>query len=179
MKILKNIGIGLGVFLLIIAIVPALLPDKYMVERSIEIDKPVDLVFLAVADFNSYKKWNPWTQMEPTSKQTIEGEAATVGSKWSWDGKKVGKGSLTILALEPGKSIKSSLVFLVPMQSQASDTWKFEATPTGSTKVIWHNEGGFGYMDRYFGLMLDGMLGGQFETGLKNLKSLAETGKAY
>lgn len=179
MKILKYLAYGLGAVLVIFCIAPVALPNKYVVERSIEINKSADSVYLAVADFNSYLKWNPWTQMEPTANNTIEGAPATVGSKWSWEGKEVGKGGLTILALEPGKSIQSSLVFIEPMQSQASDSWKFEATPQGTTKVTWHNEGGFGYFDRYFGLMLDGMLGGQFETGLKNLKSLCETGKAY
>lgn len=179
MKIIKNIGLGLLIFFGLLAAIPFLLPNKYVVERSIEIASPVDSVYLAVADFNSYLKWNPWTQMEPNSEQSIEGTPATVGSKWSWNGKEVGKGSLTIMALDPNKSIQSSLVFEAPMQSSAQDTWKFESTSPTTTKVTWHNEGGFAYFDRYFGLMLDGMLGGQFDTGLKNLKSLCETGKAY
>lgn len=178
MKILKYVAYGLGALILILSIVPAFLPDKYVVERSIEISKPVDSVYLAVADFNSYLKWNPWSQMEPTSQQTIEGEPATVGSKWSWNGKELGKGSLTIMYLEPGKSITSNLVFVEPFQSTATDSWKFEPTANG-TKATWHNEGGFDYFDRYFGLVMDKMLGGQCETGLKNLKSLCETGKAY
>lgn len=80
--------------------------------------------------------------------------------------------------LEPGKSITSNLVFVEPFQSTATDSWKFEPTANG-TKATWHNEGGFDYFDRYFGLVMDKMLGGQCETGLKNLKSLCETGKAY
>ncbi len=52
-------------------------------------------------------------------------------------------------------------------------------TPDGSgTRVTWTNEGDMGAnpVNRYFGLMMDRMVGPDFEAGLKNLKALAERG---
>ena len=49
--------------------------------------------------------------------------------------------------------------------------------PEGSgTRVTWTNEGDMGTnpVNRYFGLMMDSMVGPDFEAGLKNLKALAE-----
>ena len=51
------------------------------------------------------------------------------------------------------------------------------SAPDGSgTRVTWTNEGDMGAnpVNRYFGLMMDSMVGPDFEAGLKNLKALAE-----
>ena len=52
--------------------------------------------------------------------------------------------------------------------------WQFEPTEEG-TRATWANEGEVGYpLGRYFGLFLDGMMGPDFERGLKNLKRVCE-----
>jgi hypothetical protein len=51
--------------------------------------------------------------------------------------------------------------------------------PDGSgTRVTWTNEGDMGSspINRYFGLMMDSMVGPDFDAGLRNLKALAERG---
>ena len=52
--------------------------------------------------------------------------------------------------------------------------------PVGdSVNVVWSNEGDLGAnpINRYFGLMMDRMIGPDFEEGLNNLKRKVEAGK--
>ncbi|RMD51070.1 MAG: hypothetical protein D6830_01255 [Ignavibacteria bacterium] len=175
MKALKTILyiiIGIVALFLIIAL---FLPSQVRVERSIVIEKPAAKVYNLVIDFNNYKKWNPWSQMDPKAKGTLEGQPATVGQKWSWDGELVGKGSMTLKEFIPNKMIKSELKFIEPFESKSWDLWTFEPVD-GGTKVVWANESEVDYpVGRYFGLFFEDMMGPDFDKGLKNLKKLAES----
>jgi len=175
MKFVKILLIAVGALAALFLLVAAFLPSSYAVERSIEINKAPEIVFEHVADFNNYLKWNPWSKMDPTAKNTISGTQKTVGASWVWEGnEQLGKGSMTIEKIEPYKTIHSKLTFMEPYQSVARDSWTFEATANG-TKATWHNTGELAYpVMRYFGLMLEGMLGPQFEQGLQSLRALCE-----
>src|SRR3954468_10394147 len=105
MKILKNVLIALGVILVIGAIGTYFLPSHYQISNSIEINKPVDVVYAQVADYNNWKAWGPWIEMEPDAKITLAGNPAEVGHSMSWDGKKLGEGSMTIAAVNPHSGI--------------------------------------------------------------------------
>ena len=176
MNVLKKILIGLGALIALFLIVALFLPSSYSVERTIEINKSPQVVFEQVANFNNWLKWNPWSELDPSAKNTITGPVREVGSIWAWEGEKTGTGSLTIAKIEPNKSMQCKLVFTAPNQGEAIDSWRFEPTANG-TKVIWHNEGELGYpLYRYFGLMMESsILGPQFEKGLANLKHLSES----
>ena len=175
MNIFKKILIGVAGLIALLLLVAVFLPSRYQVERSLEINKPPEVVFGQVADFNNWLKWNPWTEMDPAAKNTITGEARQPGSTWAWEGKTIGAGSLTFELIEPNQRVQSKLVFTAPQQGEARDTWTFTPTASG-TKVNWHNEGDLDYpIGRYVGLMLDGsILGPQFEKGLENLKRVCE-----
>jgi len=56
----------------------------------------------------------------------ITGEAGTPGSQWKWDGKIVGKGSLTLVEYNTNDFIRNRLVFEYPHQIESSDLWLFE-----------------------------------------------------
>src|SRR5688572_21780770 len=87
------IFLGLVAAILIIA---ALMPKTYSIEKSIVIDKPMDQVMDRISDLNHYSKWNPWQQADPSARHTITGIPGAPGHKYSWEGKKVGVGSLTL-----------------------------------------------------------------------------------
>jgi uncharacterized protein YndB with AHSA1/START domain len=174
MKVIKRILIAIGAIVVLFFVVALFLPSSFSLERSIEINKSPELVFGQVADFNNWMAWNPWSKMEPTAKHTITGEPGTVGSSWQWDGEEIGSGKLTIAAITPPQSIHSTLEFIKPWESSATDDWKFEATENG-TKVTWASAGELPYaLARYMGLMMDSILGTQMEQGLADLKSICE-----
>ena len=159
----------------IILLVPAFIDEDITITRTVEINKPVDQVYNVVKDFNYYKQWNAWSQMDKDASGEISGPVGQVGAKWSWDGDTVGIGSLTIEKLVPNQSITSRLEFITPMSGTAQDLWTFEGLDSSSTKVSWSYDGSASsYFMRYMNPMMEGMLGPQLETGLSNLKNLIE-----
>ncbi len=160
-----------GLFL----ITAAIMPSKYSVQKEIIINNSCSDVFEKVANFKYYREWNPWHKTEPNTSSEISGEAATVGHKFSWEGKKIGQGSLTVKGLMPPQEIILDLEFIKPWKSQALDSWTFTDLKNGTTKVVWNNNGPLPYpMGRLMGSLIIKNLNHQFEQGLNNLKELCE-----
>ncbi|WKN33019.1 SRPBCC family protein [Porifericola rhodea] len=175
MFLLKNTFLGIFLVAGLFLSVSYFLPASYHVERSIVIERPVSMVYPKVSNLHKWVDWNPWTESDSTVKTTIKGTGKEVGSVWSWNGKLVGIGSLTLQEVQPNKKISSKLAFEKPQMFESDDIWTFEEVPEG-TKVTWINEGELSYpINRVFGLFLDGMLGPDYEKGLKNLKQISET----
>ena len=171
---LKKILLFVGAILVLLLIIAALLPADYRVERSIVINAPTEKVFEQVVDLNNYVKWNPWSKMDPDAKTVISEKSRGVGSIWFWEGEINGKGSLSIVKLDEGKSIETKVEFFEPMESEASGFWKFENVDNG-TNVTWAFEGALSYpVERYMSFFMDDMLGADFEKGLANIKKICE-----
>jgi len=175
MKILIGIVIFIAVLVGIFAIIPAFIDEDLSFSRSIEINKPVDVVYGVIKNFEYYKEWSAWSQMDKDAINELTGTPGEVGSKWSWNGDTVMVGSLTIEELVPNKSIKNRLDFITPMVMTAQDLWDFEAIDSTTTSVKWTYSGTMDtYFGRYMNLALESMNGPQLETGLSNLKELIE-----
>ncbi len=176
MAILKNIVIALVVLLGLLAGIGMLLPRQVHVERSIVIDAPRATIFALVDGYKQFNKWSPWAALDPDAKYTSEGPEFGVGAKQSWTGdpKKVGSGSQEIVEVKPMELVKSKLD-LGP-QGIASVQFALAAEASG-TKVTWSLDSdlGAGPIGRYFGLMMDGWIGPDYEKGLAGLKALAES----
>jgi hypothetical protein len=159
------------VLLLIIA---ALMPKTFNIEKTIVISKPVPEVMNKISDLNYYSQWNPWQQMDRTAKNQITGTPKIPGHKYSWQGKKVGVGSLTLRDLD-NKHIHFDLEFLKPWKSKAKDNWLFEHWGDGETKVTWQNSGELPWpIARLMGPVISKNLDHQFGKGLNNLKNMCE-----
>lgn len=173
---LKKIGLFFAILIAILMIVPLFLPSDYSVMRSKDFVQSDSLIYSLVGDFNEFVKWSPWQERDPGATVTITGVPFTVGYKYEWKGDPdlSGSGYMEVTAVEPGKKITMNLVFNEPMQSTALNVWEFEKTPDGS-RMFWTTSGELDYFGRYFGLMMDGMLGADFEHGLSTLKKYAET----
>lgn len=174
MSILKKISYVVLAIIALFFIVALFLPTEYRVERSIEINKPIDNVYGYVADFNNFHAWNPWTPLEPGHKFEVTGDSATVGQKYYWNGEIIGSGEMEFTELKQNQSIQSSIAFLSPEQGSGIVDFTFEGD-MNKTKVSWSLNGDAGYpIGRYFGLMMDSILGKDFETGMEKLKEKCE-----
>ena len=153
------------------------LPSSYTVERSIVIAAEPAQVYPAVSDLRTWKEWTAWTQeRDPDCKWTYEGEEGT-GSKMVWEGDELGQGELTISSADPANGIEFDLAFDEGAYLSKGSV-RLEKTADG-TKVIWINGGELGNnpINRWFGLAMDSMMGGEFETCLEGLKKRVETPK--
>jgi len=171
-KALIIIGTIIGLFI----IVSFLLPKTAHVERSITIKAPIDVVFNQVNDLMNWESWSPWLAKDPEVKLVYSDIPVGQGAWYTWAGNdEVKSGKLTILESNDNASIKTQLEF-EGMGDGNNGTWSFEETEEG-VKVTWGFDGDMSQpiiIGRYFGLMMDGMLGPDFEKGLENIKSICE-----
>ncbi len=174
MKTLTNILIALAVIVVIAGVIVYFLPNNYTVTNSVEINKPADVVYKQIADFNNWHSWSPWAEMEPNAKITVDGVPASVGHKMSWNGEKLGEGCMTLSGFVPNQSLKCDDEFVKPMKATSKDNWKIESNGNKTT-VTWTTTGGLKFpMGRLFGLAIDKMVSQPEKHGLENLKKVCE-----
>ena len=177
MAIFRKIVLVVVLVLLLLAGIGMLLPRRVHVERSIAIGAPRATVFALVDGFKQFNKWSPWAALDPNTKYTHEGPPFGVGAKQSWvgDPKTVGSGSQEIVEVEPFQRVKSRLDF--GAQGLATAEFVLTRASSGTTEVTWSldSDMGAGPVGRYFGLVMDRMIGPDYEKGLVGLKALAES----
>lgn len=173
-SMLKKILCGLAVILLILVVVVAMQPADFRISRSAVIAAPPAAVFEQINDYHKWNDWSPWAKLDPNAKNSFDGPTSGVGSKFAWAGNnEVGEGSMRITESKPNERVVMDLVFLKPFA--ATNTTEFTLKPEGSgTAVTWSMSGKNGFMGKAVGLFMncDKMVGGKFEQGFENLKSI-------
>lgn len=175
MRFVKRVLLALLVLILVLVGVSYLLPGKAEVSRSITINAPADAIFPYVNSMQETEKWSPWLSRDPETKLSYSGPDTGVGNtlNWSSENPQVGTGSQEIIESVTDQVVRTALDF-GPM---GTATASFVLQPEGSgTQVTWGFESDLGMnpMSRWMGLMMDGWLGGDYERGLDNLKTLVE-----
>jgi hypothetical protein len=162
----------------VFVVVVALQPSQFRIARTATISAPAAAVFAAVNDFHNWKTWSPWEKIDPTLKRTFEGAAAGAGASFSWIGnKQVGEGRMTITECRPSELVRIKLEFFKPFA--ATNAAEFTFKPEGNqTAVTWSMSGNRPFLHKAICLVMnmDKMVGGQFEEGLANMKSVVEAG---
>ena len=162
--------------IIIILLLASKQPDDFKITRTGKISAPASAIFPHVNNLQKWEAWSPWAKLDPNSKSTFDGPAEGVGSKMGWTGNnKVGVGSMTVTESRPSDFIKFKLEFQKPMQ--ATNIAEFTFTPEGDqTSVTWSMSGTNNFMAKVMGLIMncDKMVGGQFEKGLADLKTVVE-----
>jgi len=176
---LETILIVLAAIVVVFVAIVAMQPSDFRIVRSGTISAPAADVFAHVNDFHNWAAWSPWEKLDPALKRTHEGAPAGTGAIYSWVGnKKVGEGRMTLTESHPSDLIRIKLEFLKPFK--ATNTAEFTFKPEGNqTVVTWSMIGRKNFMLKAFGLFMnmDKMVGGDFEKGLANMKSVVEAKK--
>jgi len=174
---LKKLLIGIAVIIIVFVVIVATRPSEYSVTRSVAIAAPPDAVFPHVNELKKWAVWNPWEKIDPTMKLAYEGPGSGVGASYSWIGnREVGEGRMTITESRPGELVRLKLEFFKPMAGVSTAEFAFK--PEGSqTTVTWSMTGKNNFVAKAFCMFvsMDKMIGGQFEKGLADLKSVVET----
>lgn len=177
---LKKIIGGLAAFLALIIVLGFVLPDRVTLSRDITIDAPQDEVFALISDFEEWDSWSPWANIDPDAKYELSGSGVGQSMSWKSDHPDVGDGAQTISALDAPSMVATDLDFgdmgvakarfdLEPVgDSRTKVTWSFETNMREGVPVFMKP------MSTYFKFFMEGMLGPQYETGLQNLKKVAE-----
>jgi uncharacterized protein YndB with AHSA1/START domain len=161
------IGLGLTVGSLFLS-------SNFHVERRIAVAAALEQVYALIAEPRRWKEWSVWNQRDPAMQISYEGPASGVGAVWSWKSESQGDGRMSFTAAEPGRRLAYDLFF--PDFGTTSKGELRLAPATNGTEVVWTMHGNMGSnpMFRWIALFADGMVGQDFEAGLKNLKAVAE-----
>lgn len=170
MSLLKKILLGLLGLVVVLLIIAAFLPKTFLAEGSIVINRPQQEVFDYVKYVKNQDNYGKWNLMDPAMKKSYEGTDGTVGFKYTWDSKEVGKGTQTILEITEGKEIKTELDF--GFGDPAISHMTVEPVSASETRVTWGISGASPWPTNLMGLFYD--MSGDFKEGLTNLKNVLE-----
>jgi uncharacterized protein YndB with AHSA1/START domain len=176
MSNLSLILICLGVALLMLLAYAATRPDEFRVERRLRIAAPAEQVWPLVSELRAFNRWNPYERKDPLIKSAYSGAASGVGSRYDWDSREVGSGSLEIVGQQPGRAVQLKLDFVKPFEAHNQAEFALQPTPDGATEVRWTMHGPANLISKLMGVFIDmdKMVGRDFEAGLQNLQQLAE-----
>ncbi|MEZ0218292.1 MAG: SRPBCC family protein [Rariglobus sp.] len=172
-----KILIALAVLVIALVIIIARQPDTFRVSRDTRINASPAAVFAHVNDLRKWQEFSPWAKMDPAAKIEFSGPSAGTGSAFSWAGnKEVGEGRMTVTESRPHELIRFRLDFEKPFKGTNTAEFTFK-TEGDQTVVVWSMSGENNFMFKAVGLFMDcdKMIGGQFEQGLANLKSIVES----
>lgn len=172
----KTIVLPIAVVLAALLIYAATRPDTFLIQRGMNIKAPPEKVFAILGDFHRWEAWSPWEKLDPALKRTYSGTPSGTGAIYAWEGNsKVGAGRMEIVEALPPSVIIIKLDFLRPFEGH--NIAEFTLQGQGDfTYVTWVMHGPSPYISKLIGIFMsmDKMIGKDFETGLANLKTLAE-----
>jgi uncharacterized protein YndB with AHSA1/START domain len=172
---LRKIAIGLGVLLAVLAIAVATRPATFAVSRSTVIAAPPEVIFAQIQDLHRWPRWMSYDRMDPAMRRTYEGPALGVGSAYHYVSDKVGEGRMTVAALRPNERVAIQAQFIKPFAATNQVEFTLRPAP-GGVRVTWAMAGRNNLVGKTMSLFIDmdRMIGGDFEKGLADLKTLAE-----
>lgn len=177
MKAWIRVLAGVMVTLVLVVCAGFFLPADYRAERSIHIAAPPDRVWALIEDPRQWSRWTAWNRRDPAMTMVYSGATAGVGAVWQWQSRSEGNGRMAFVGADAGRRLDYRLEF------EGFDQPSFGSlalAPDGQgVKLTWSMHGTMDAnpVDRWFGVLMDRMVGPDFEAGLNELKRLAESAR--
>lgn len=170
------------ILIVIVVLIAALLalaatrPGNFRVQRKTSIQAPPEKIFPLIADFHNWTSWSPWEKKDPALKRTYSGAPSGKGAIYAWEGNRnVGSGRMEITEAPAPSKVAIKLDFIKPFEGHNATLFTLQPEG-GATTVTWDMQGPLAFVAKVFGIFvsMDKMIGNDFETGLANLKAVAE-----
>lgn len=175
MKILKFIGLGLLILIILLVAVAYLLPRHAKVERTVIIKATPEIVFAQVNTLKNWEQWSPWHKIDPKMKLEYNEIPSGKGASYSWksEEKNVGNGKLTITRIVPYDTINVEMNF---MDEGASLAGYYFKKADSAVQLTWWMDADMGNnpIGRWMGLFMDKLVGKDFDKGLNAIKEISE-----
>ncbi|ODA66902.1 Polyketide cyclase / dehydrase and lipid transport [Methyloligella halotolerans] len=178
MRPLLRLVLGVVALFAILAAVAVTLPQQVHVARSVVINAPEGAIFPYLNDLHKTAVWLPWAQRDRDLSVGYSGAEKGEGAHVEWYSEEpsIGAGSMDITKSEAPQRVDYNVDY-----GGLEGTSYLLVTPSGSgSKVTW----GFGYepgnnlFKRWKGLMLDRLVGTDYQAGLAALKHIVERERA-
>ena len=177
MKKIAFIVGGLVLLALVVVLgLASLQPDEFTVTRSIDVGSAPARAFEQVNDFHRWSAWSPWEKLDPGMQRTHSGATSGRGAIYEWRGNpEVGKGRMEIVESLSASKVVIDLHFMEPFEAKNVTTFSF-APDAGGTEVNWSMKGKNTFISKIMCVFMDmdSMIGADFESGLSQLKTVAE-----
>jgi uncharacterized protein YndB with AHSA1/START domain len=151
-------------------------PDTFRIQRSLTMNASPEKIFPLINDLHNWPQWAPQDRENSTMKRSFSGPESGVGAASEWSGSgSTGKGQMTITQSDAPRLVALKVDFEKPFVAHNVNEFRLE--PDGaSTKVTWSMQGTNLYMMKLMSVFtnMDRMMGQHFESGLANLKAVAE-----
>ncbi len=171
-KALRIILIFVVLIIIFFLVITLFLPKSYVVKRERRIPAPIDSVFKYATDLDQWEQWSTWKVADPEANYQFSNTRQGIGSWMSWEGEVVGTGKLTVTNLIVNQELAYTLDFQKPYKAQSTGGMYFQGNDQ-ETRVQWYDTGEAKWpMGRIYGVMMDGMLGPEFDKGLARLDSV-------
>ena len=173
----KVLAFVLCATVIVVLLIAATRPDTIDVARSAKIQAPPERIVPLLTNFqrDAWGAWSPYETKDPDMQRTLSGAAQGVGAVYEWNGdRNIGQGRLEITSATTSKVIMR-LDFLKPFEAHNIAEFKLERQAE-ATRVTWSMRGPATYLSKVMSVFLDmdRMIGTDFETGLAQLKRIAE-----
>jgi hypothetical protein len=173
----------LKAFALLVILTPATIlalawgkSDVFEVARSLEANAPQEKLFALVNDLKRWQEWSPYESKDPKMNRTFSGAESGAGAAYDWKGdENVGRGRMEIAESEVPRRVVVKLKFFEPFE--AENLAEFNFVPRGEKiKISWRMEGAQPFIGKVMRVLfdVDGLIGKDFEHGLKNLEAAAQ-----
>ena len=178
MKALLKVLLWIAGFAIVLLLVGFFLPKNVKIARTATIHAKPAAVFNLLNNLSTYDQWMPWNRLDPLWKVQYASQTSGAGAWYKWEStnSKVGKGKLTITEAVANQKVVTKLEF-EGFDEPSYGGWLME--PEGNnTRLTWYMNSAMGNNPayRWMGLLMDKMLGPQFDTGLANIAQLADKG---
>ena len=174
MKLVQWTLAVVGAIALLLVLGGFLVPSTFVVTRSATIKAPAKKIYDLVVEPRQWTRWSEWNRRDPAMKITYKGPPFGMGARWEWVSKSEGTGSMELTRVDPDRAVEYALSF-ADFNMKSSGALRME--PQGdATRVTWTSSGDVGSnpLKHYLAMMMDRMVGPDFEAGLAHLKEVAE-----
>lgn len=150
-------------------------PDTTTVRRGTTINAAPEKIAPLIEDFHAWRTWSPYEKLDPALQRTYAGPSKGKGAVYEWEGnRKAGAGRMEIIDTSSSR-LTIHLDFTKPFAGHNVAEFTFEPSG-GATNVSWAMHCRSPYLMKVATSVfsMDRLVGRDFETGLANLKAIAE-----
>lgn len=174
---MKLFKVFFSFFLVVAAIfgVSLFFPHAYKIERTVQINKPVDDVYGFMSDFRNWQKWSLWNKQTDSTIHYFYGKRSdSTNGRQYFHGKLLGSGRFVFNEALPNEKLVYNL-YMHEGEINANGTFLFSGDAT-QTQLTWLDSGDVGY-NPLFRFMIPSKVSATertFDDGLKRIKEELE-----
>ncbi|MFN4117121.1 MAG: SRPBCC family protein [Inhella sp.] len=172
-RLLKLLAGGVALLLATLVIGGWLLNPVFRVERSLLIQAPAERIYAHLDSSDGWQRWGAWYRRDPQMQLLADARTEGTGAAWSWRSESQGNGRLELTEVEVDRRV----AYVLQIEDFTPSSGELRLEPEGQgTRVIWLMQGDVGAnpLKRWMALLMDSLVGPDFDAGLANLKTLAE-----